>query len=481
MTEALRRDWSTPLVAIVFGALAGLLAAGVDTLYLAVGALLAVAALVGVIARPAVGLAVLVFAIYINASDVLIEHHGMPSLAKAYLPIVALLIGYEWLRGRRHMLPPPSVLVLLGVYAALLAISMFYASNTARVADALIEFAKNALLALAIAALAARADHLRAALWGIVAGTLWLGGLAVLKVLTASASDFGGFAQAAVTYVHAAGTSDRLSGPMEDPNFFAQLMLLGVAVAFERAWGERSGALRLLAALAAALGVAAIVLTYSRGGLFALLCIAPAAVYSLRHRRRWIVGGMIVGLMALPALPTGYLDRAVDSLPVVGGKAGVHAADESVRGRVGEMVVAWEMFLDHPVRGVGLNNYEAYFQRYSLAFDQMPRGEARPAHSLYLEIAAERGLIGLASFAALLAAIAAIGLNGWRALRRWGEPQLASMIAGLGVGFSGYLVAAIFLHDAFPRYFWLVVGLFLAVPGLVRSVQADRSPQASAA
>lgn len=461
----------TPVVVVAFGLVAGLLAAGVDMLLTVVAALVASAVIIGTIGRPAVGLAVLVFAIFTNASDVFIEHHGLPSLAKAYLPVVLLLIAYEWVRGRRHLLPPPLVLLLLGAYSMLLAVSLFYAMDTGRVAAALADFAKNAVFALAIAALASRADHFRAALWGIVAGTLWLSSLAALKMLTGSASDFGGFAQAAVPYVHAGGTSDRLSGPMQDPNFFAQFMLLGVAVAFERAGAERSGLARVIATIAVALGVVAIIATYSRGGLLALVCLLPVAVYRLRHRRRWIVGGMMVALMSLPALPAGYLDRAVSSVPAVGfGTPRERSPDESVRGRMGEMIVAWEIFQDHPVRGVGLGNYEAYFERYSLAFDQMPRGGPRPAHSLYLEIAAERGLIGLASFAALLGAVTAIGFAGWRELRRRGATDVAGMVAGLGVGFTGYLIAAVFLHDAYPRYFWLAIGLFLAVPGIVRNL-----------
>lgn len=449
---------------------------GVGNVTFAVAALLALTAIAFVVVRPAVGLALLVFAIFTNASDVLIAHHGMPSLAKAYIPVIFVLIAYEWLRGRRHMQPPATALLVLLAYSALLALTLFYAANPGRVITGLDDVAKNVVLALAVAALASRADHFRLSLWGIVAGALWLGGLAALRTLTGSGSDFGGFAQAAVPYVYEGGVSDRLSGPLEDPNFFAQFMLVGVAVSFERALSEPRPALRALAAVAAVLAIVAVVLTYSRGGMIGLLAMTPFAVYRMRRQRRMAVLALILVVAALPALPPAYLDRVVSSLPAIS-ISDEQSADASVRGRMGEMVVAWQMFLDHPVLGVGYNNYETFFQHYSLAHDQMPRGEARPAHSLYLEIAAERGIVGLLSFLTLIALVAGMAARGWREAVALGQPAAASMIAGLAVGFGAYLVAGIFLHDAFPRYFWLMIGLFLAVPGLVRNLGEGAQPQ----
>ncbi|WP_410964468.1 O-antigen ligase family protein, partial [Salmonella sp. SAL4447] len=78
-----------------------------------------------------------------------------------------------------------------------------------------------------------------------------------------------------------------------------------------------------------------------------------------------------------------------------------------------------------PLLGVGPGNYQHNFQTYSRRLDLWPRQEDRQAHSLYLEIAAERGVIGLAGFA-LLALF--VGSRGWiasRALHQSGRDEAA--------------------------------------------------------
>jgi hypothetical protein len=42
--------------------------------------------------------------------------------------------------------------------------------------------------------------------------------------------------------------------------------------------------------------------------------------------------------------------------------------------------------------------------------------------------------------------------------------SLADMSAALGSSVLTYLVTATFLHDAFPRFFWLVIGLAWSLP-----------------
>lgn len=473
MDEAKRISLPGAALAGAIAVAAGLLTSGAETLFLLVLLGAAVASFFGVLARPAIGLGVIVLAIFVNLSDVLIEFHGVPSVAKAYLPVLLALIAFEWFTGRRRMYLSPAAAVVVVVYALILSMSWYYASDPARVTAAYSAFLKNVALALAIAVLAARPDHFRAAIWGILLGALFLGSLSVIKALTGSASDFAGFAQSAVPYVHDEGTSSRFSGPLHDPNFYAQFMLIGAAVAFERAMSERHPALRGLAVAALAVALAAVVLTYSRGALIALAIMLPFALYCLRNQRRFLLVAVLAGVAVLPVLPAGYVERALAAVPLLGITVdGMQSPDVSIRGRMGEMMVAWQMFLDHPLWGVGYNNYEEYFQQYSLALDQIPRGEGRPAHSLYLEIASERGLVGILSFLALLTYLGYAMTNGWRSLQRAGDTDTARMVAGLGVGMLGYLAAATFLHDAYPRFMWLVFGLALAVPGLLR--QADR-------
>ena len=70
----------------------------------------------------------------------------------------------------------------------------------------------------------------------------------------------------------------------------------------------------------------------------------------------------------------------------------------SFRGRMSEYAVGFRMFRDNPVLGIGYDNYAANYLDYSMRIGLDPRRTERSAHSLYLEVLAEQGLLGLLLF-----------------------------------------------------------------------------------
>ena len=60
------------------------------------------------------------------------------------------------------------------------------------------------------------------------------------------------------------------------------------------------------------------------------------------------------------------------------------------------------MWADHPLVGVGPDNFEVHYQEYSEAIGTDPRPEQRGAHNLYLESLAETGLLGATAFFGVL-------------------------------------------------------------------------------
>jgi len=133
-------------------------------------------------------------------------------------------------------------------------------------------------------------------------------------------------------------------------------------------------------------------------------------------------------------------------------------SDGATQGRITEMAGAALAFADNPVIGLGPAMYPVHYRRYSeLVGGRVAPGE-RQAHSLYLGLGAEHGLLGLLAFGATLV-VTFSGLN--RARRRWRgrRPDLEMMATGLEASLIAYLANAIFLHFAYIRFFWLVVAL----------------------
>ena len=205
------------------------------------------------------------------------------------------------------------------------------------------------------------------------------------------------------------------------------------------------------------------------------LCAAGAAIYGLGWGlidRRWepsraavrvsgaiVLGGCIV-VLAVGALAVG--ERVGD--PVAWSQQKWEAFKNNDRagqqqsrylsagsGRYGMWEVAWRDFVSHPVLGVGTNNYEATY--YRLRDEPHPRW-VRQAHSLPLEVLAERGAVGGALFFGFLATCIATGLV--RRLRH---------LNAEGKGQVGALAAAVtywFVHSS-AEWFWQLPAITLPV------------------
>lgn len=101
----------------------------------------------------------------------------------------------------------------------------------------------------------------------------------------------------------------------------------------------------------------------------------------------------------------------------------------------------------------------------------MARGADREAHSLYLELLAERGLVGVAFFAALVGSAFMCIRSGVRRMWIAGHASEAHLAGAFGIGILGYLVAAIFLHDDYFRGFWLALALAWSLPQVAASLE----------
>jgi O-antigen ligase len=140
--------------------------------------------------------------------------------------------------------------------------------------------------------------------------------------------------------------------------------------------------------------------------------------------------------------------------------------DSGIRGRMGALRVALEMFLDHPLLGIGLGNFEYYYQHYAHQLNITPQGGGDlAAHSLYMEIAAERGLLGLTVYLLLIWYIFKVIVKSASQLRAAGLTTHGNLVYAYGYSLLGYLVTSAFLHEAF-RFIWIIYGICLSFPAI---------------
>jgi O-antigen ligase len=269
--------------------------------------------------------------------------------------------------------------------------------------------------------------------------------LAILENLTASRGVYWTFTYAYASPAGSFVNRDHFAGCME------MLLPLAVVAAYRR---RRRPWLEFLPwAAPPALGVAAMVLTASRGGLMALgaelaagLAVLvylerrggePARRAARRERRSrwvalWVLGGMTASLVLM--LGTQRLQRRLDRLPAFG---------PSLAQRADLNASSMAMFRSRPWGGWGLGTWAYVYPAYARFDDGTVYAYA---HNDYLQLLAETGLAGAA-----LAALFWI-LWGWDLLgrlRRWPPallgtglqaPPALPMAVAAGLGCVGLLV-----------------------------------------
>ena len=203
-----------------------------------------------------------------------------------------------WSRAERGAARP-----MLAVLAVLACLHLRWRPSAPSTRDPALSFEaldgqlRSIVIAVAVVVLVTTPRRLELALSAIVWGTFLVASVNCLQALTGSyRSTYLGLARAEYAALDAE-SGWRLGGPLGDPNFFAQVLTVGVAVSVARLLAaRRSGMPSVIPLLAILAGSGALLLTYSRGGLLAFG--AALLVIALRWVS-WLaaVGALVVGIL----------------------------------------------------------------------------------------------------------------------------------------------------------------------------------------
>jgi len=461
-------------------------------------------ALLALVRRPALALVLLVVFVQLNLSEVLVRFHGMPSLLQLLaLPIATAAVRVRGLDGTARVLALPLTLGLAG-YLLVVVASTTWAWDRPAADERVAELAKAFAVYLLAALLVATARLARTAAAAAVAAGALLAALGVWQVATGRFGDeLGGLGRIKHAQIWGDVFEPRIAGPLGDPNYFALALLATVPLALALAWAERDlgrpgdGARRAAALAAAAVLVAGTVLTYSRAAALVLLVVLGLAVAVRGIRPRHLAAAAAAAVVVALLVPEGFSRRLTTLAEVLpGGETEVLEPDSSFAKRLLVTGAAWRMFVDRPWLGVGAGNYGARFQPYADRVGSDARlyeepGERNYPHNLYLEVAAETGVVGLAAFLGALAlAVPALVV----VRRHPPDAATAALAGGVAAALAGHLLMGLFLHGQFPRYLYLLLGLaaglYTLAPAAARerargvgaaALEAERAPAPAAA
>jgi O-antigen ligase len=215
----------------------------------------------------------------------------------------------------------------------------------------------------------------------------------------------------------------RLAGAIASPNAMAALAVMPVCVFTTVALLGRGRAIRLGAAVAAAVLFVAMYMTYSRAALLSLLGLAVVVAWRFNKRlgQAVFVVGIVGGILLLPA----YIQLR--------GQVGASAVTDPGSFLVandGQRIAAWEaaagMFVNAPLTGQGFLAYKQLADEYGDPILSSP-------HNEWLRLFAEEGIVGGLTGLIFLATTI-VGLSHAR----------GAIAAGILAGTAGFFTMATF-------------------------------------
>ena len=268
-----------------------------------------------------------------------------------------------------------------------------------------------------------------------------------------------------------------VSGIFGNPNDLALNMVTFMPAALMVALTRRNSAVKRLAAAAmAALMLATVVFTKSRGGALGLGVMLIAVLFLGRKvRPGFTVMALGAVLLAMPFMPSSFWARMATITDEQQDKAHYTGSSEARRVVMQEGI---DTFIAYPLTGIGAGQFPNY--------NPPERKERwRETHNALIQVAAETGVFGLAIFAFL---IVCAGLAATRTRRLLTGPRkrqqpdplrltlsdedrraLYAYTAALTAGLFGWFTCSLFASVAYSWTFYYLLALIVATRELVRA------------
>lgn len=391
---------------------------------------------------------------------------GAPSVSLGLIDFLLLLAAFSWLAGRALGAWPafrwrsPLDWPLLAILATSL-LSLAPAADRQLAFFELVWLARSFLTFYILYNLLRDASDLRTAYLAIVFSLLLQSVLALgqfVQLLPSSSQlAFLGLAETDLTQELGSDTFLRPGGSLGHPNNLGRYLLRYLPLILAGVWVFKGLASRGLAWAATLLGFCALVATMSRSSWLGMALAAALLPWMLwrdmtPRLRRGLLLGMTGLLLATLLVFHGFIAQRF-----------LEDDQGSLYSRLGPVKVALAIIADHPLLGVGLNNFgQVMFEpRYASHAEGFAPWEIIPVHNPFLLAAAETGLIGLAALVWFIIALLRLGRGegkgqgaGFNLLRK-------ATVAGL----AGSVLAAMLnnIHWSGEGHFWCAIALACAL------------------
>jgi O-antigen ligase len=254
----------------------------------------------------------------------------------------------------------------------------------------------------------------------------------------------------------------------ENPNDLALLLNVLLPLSIGLFLSARKFSVRIFCLIVLGVNVAGVVLTFSRAGFLGLAAIGMIYFAKLVRRpkpdRTWAFVMLLLAVLALPLLPSKYVDRIASIRDVDGDPTG------SSQQRLSITVSAIRFVIEHPIIGAGIG-------MDILVLSHIGEPVGLHVHNAYLQIAVDLGVPGLALFLLMYYGVFRAVHAARQSLAGMPAPgDLFYLADAVEVSLIVFGISVFFLPVAYAFHFYYMGGLALGIAAATQAtVNAARN------
>lgn len=276
------------------------------------------------------------------------------------------------------------------------------------------------------------------------------------------------------------GYGDRLTGTIGNANHFGYLLVISLIITFYAFFSLKNWLLKSGVVAVGTVLVYFIPLTGSKQGFFGMflaMFIYTIVKMDFNNFRRTLKSIILMVLLTVVILSTFvyvsqtlYFDRVTDFIvSVTHGKMGkASLIGESTRNRYLFYVYGFDIAVNHPALGVGLDNFRVAINKYP-EFNSFNLGAY--AHSNYIELMADTGFIG---FVLYMGIYIVLGMRLLRLRKQPLEAEEQQLYHALIAIYCFILAADFSMVSYYDKIAWIVLSSVIATTQLLEKRQKDR-------
>jgi len=449
-----------------------------------VGLILAIA----IIQKPELGTYLIIFTVFTNLSDLFTEK-GLPSINKPLVAILVLgILANIILRTGRLSPAPRFTLVELSAigYCIVVISSFFIAINPDKSSSFIVDLIKDVIIVFCILITLNSRKKWTTGANVLILAISFVSFLGVIHILTGSSQTFWGFAQQSAFGQTDSSGELRFGGPIGESNIWGQVLVSVIPFTIYCFSRAKTLVSKTAYASSAILILLCVLFTQSRGAFLALAAVLFLMIIEMRIRGTVLLTVSIIGIGFLFLVPSKYTER-IRTLNIffqTDQDSGL-SQDESIESRREKMLTGFAMFTDNPVLGVGFANYSDNYWEYAgnLGLEASARNltaerTQREPHSLYIEIMAETGLLGIITFLSFFGLVMRnlfTFRKNYRSQASKPDKEWSAWITATGMSIVTFLIAGLFLHGIGFRFIWVLAGMALSIVDISKNELSTRT------